>query len=550
MAADNPDIDIDIRDQNSRGLKQRNQEAQASNGALEQPNLFSTPEERSQFEADILGASSGRFATRQQAISDRARSEGRLTSGLTSKEETQLALTTQAEETKILADIAQKEREGAVGFRREQALLKQQSEADMAKQAEVLRLERERIAFEKQKEIGEIPTGADVEGFVASSIIDGDIGTGRINNQLVNDIIGINTHIDIGDDSAGDITKYHNDVIAAVSEALGRLSPEEQQERYGFQLPAETAETLASRRLAGELSINNRLAAVEEGLLGVAEGALAIKQSRLELAKIDQHFNHKVTEAQLTGIWEEYGADEYTAFTDSFGASRGDSNYNVVYDFNSDGDVNLSDFITFSKYATIGGIPTLEMQKFTEDSKQFDLTRADGIQQWDDNFTETVRQFNLNAKQSWELQILSLENQLEIAGLQIDVARMANVVELLSGPAALTLTPEDVNIAIDHILGMVAVKKERTNRYDIDPNAAALLVSRVNNAESIMGTDIFQSVSMSPDVGALSFYTELIQKFPSMTREDQNLALTTFDLDGDGQLTILDLDDYYVMGGD
>ena len=211
-------------------------------------------------------------------------------------------------------------------------------------------------------------------------------------------------------------------------------------ERNPELIPVETLEAKGARI---QREVSKIYASVEERKVAVAENHETAMQSirwaqHAVNQKVAEH-GLRVSEAQMTGIWEAYGPEELEDFTASMNTELGNEDYNARYDFDGDGKVNFHDFTAFTKAASEGGVPTMALQQLREDSRQFDITDATQLTLLQEQITETARQFNLSQKQTRSLALHTLRTNSTIAKLQINVDNIEALVNLLiDAPGAIT----------------------------------------------------------------------------------------------------------------
>jgi hypothetical protein len=126
-------------------------------------------------------------------------------------------------------------------------------------------------------------------------------------------------------------------------------------------------ETLAARALAlreGELT----------GTVGdkqtIAAKALALQQEiqrgSLALQKSAQAFGQRITEAELTGVYQKMGTEETGAFQAAFNAQEGDANFNPRYDLDGDGKIDFQDWLNFAAISNNAPVQTVQAQALQE----------------------------------------------------------------------------------------------------------------------------------------------------------------------------------------
>lgn len=312
------------------------------------------------------------------------------------------------------------------------------------------------------------------------------------------------------------------------------------------ELAAATDVSIADAQLAMEkvkidndLVIQQRYATVEERRTAVAEKDQAATESlNLHRFALDQKLAEhgmKAEEASITGIWEEYGVDEMSDFESAMNTAIGEDGYNARYDFDSNGSIDFKDFISFSQAATLGGIPTVQLQQLREGTRQFDISQEQNMNQFMTQIEETAREFNLSHAQQRDLAVMSLAANESVANAQLNVQHLSNLMDLLvDAPEA--LSPEDGASIIAAAFDLSAVQQS----MDIpsqSANSAISAISLINDRKGTVGTQMAELVLegdvWNPDV------------FDMSRRQDPNVAqaYSKLDFNGDG---IVDMDDYVI----
>ena len=249
-------------------------------------------------------------------------------------------------------------------------------------------------------------------------------------------------------------------------------------------------------------------------------------------------FEMKSTEAQITGLWEVYGPHEIDAFTTSFGLSTGEQGFAPEYDFDNSGTIDFADFTQFSKYAELGGIPTMDLLTLQEGTRQFDVSSADGRSQFQQQLTQVANQFNLSQAQEKDLALTMLQFNTGIAEAELDLAGVQTIVDLLDGPAALAFKEGELSELMDWVTDSVAgldLLKSIIGEdgYDQAKSRASSL-NDIRAEEQAWG----QAFEVDDTETVFENAAEVVDDEPGSSRADYYLGL--FDIDGDGVISSAD----------
>ena len=296
-------------------------------------------------------------------------------------------------------------------------------------------------------------------------------------------------------------------------------------------------------RVDSDLTISQRYASVQERQVAVAEKDQAATESinlhRLALEEKVAEQGMKVTEAQITGIWQEYGVEEMGAFQDSFNKKNGDTGYNARYDMDGNGVVNFTDFTSFTRLATTG-VPTVQAQQLREGARQFDVANEQSLDTFEAQLAETARQYNLSQYQQRELTILSLNANEAVANSQLNVQHLGNLLDfVVNAPEA--LTPEDGAAVIAAAFDLSRLAPALAS--DTQTYAAVSAISQINERKGPAAEAAFQLVAEG-DVWNPDVFDRNRTQDPSIAQAYQML-----DFNQDGLVDMKDYEIYTVSGG-
>ena len=397
--------------------------------------------------------------------------------------------------------------------------------ANIAAQGDEQRATQEpRLLLQRQEATGEITGTRQASMAVVREDIFNDQGNVAI--SVVNGLIGLERHQEIiaqFSDEDGNMTD-----VAGYEEAI-------LQESFAAAVRDPNAYNSATGNTDSSVTLGFRRQGLED--------------RQVDLAEKSQLFNEKVVEAQLTGIWEAYGVEEFDAFKDTYNLSRGDEGFNSRYDFNNDGIIDFSDSLEFSKAVAVGGIETMAMQNLRAATEQFDITTAEGIRQFDASVAASVTDGNLNRAQERFLTAQALASNEFIISEGLDVERMLGVMELLSSDAIDEFSDPEIEALVDIILD------------EADVSADSLEAFGLNHAKRTQANNLaemFDDYNSSPDSYSDGFmgidsndmtgwYDIAILEIGNISPEKRNAWLEIADVDGDGDLTEMDKFYFTVM---
>ena len=399
-----------------------------------------------------------------------------------------------------------------------------------------------RLLLQRQEATGQISgTGQITMDLINSEIFDED---GNVNLDLVNGIIGAERHRELAElftttDKDGnevfDAEEYNKALLSEVFTA-SLVDPNKWNAAIGFD---DTEASLAFERVKLE---------------GI----------QVELAKRNQLFNERVVEAQLTGIWQAYSVDEMDDFhaayyTVSAGGTTDetfnmsivdpDAVYESKYDFDGDGDIDFSDFLDFADAAAAGGIETLAMQTLREDTRQFDITTKNGMDQFRQQIDTMVSEGNLSREQERYLTAMTLSTNAKVQELGLDVERLVAVMEFLEGEGIDALPDSEVDALINIVMDGAQATEDTLSALNLQKAS----IRRSDNFSSL-----FEGYVDNPDLHESGFmgiqadnpydwFEVAIASIGEVSSERRQAWLEAADIDGDGDITGADQFYYGVL---
>ena len=344
--------------------------------------------------------------------------------------------------------------------------------------------------------------------------------------ELTGEILGAYTYDDVlawvkevGREEAARITGMNTSWAVFYGDAAVATSINEMPDRDKI---GEMIGAISSSIALKELELEDRRVAVTEGDLVLQD---YIGKKRIALTEKDQAFKERVTEAELTGIWEAYGTEEADAFSAAYQKRFGDPEYRSRYDFDGDGFIDFADFIAFSTYAGMGGIPTLDAQKFTERQKEFDLTLDRDIQQFKQELAANVVRWGLDREQAGELFMLQLDANLSIQAANIDLGQMRVYADILSDPSEELFNDNQLLLMRSFIVTGQTVDEIATQ---LDVPSELVRNIRSNN-QTLMITGRLAGVEATDFWDA---YEQVISTFRNQSPDVQGQWLQVFDVTG------------------
>lgn len=471
----------------------------------------------------ILRMASSEFDKDLATVQDRAQRMRQTRSGITSQRELDAARIAQERRIGMLGEFETGERRHRRDSLAKLALQEMAGEQAIGQIAatgtEERRTQGPRLLFERQKETGQV-TGSELltyEDVVAAGLDEvGNFKTAQFRATVGADRLN-ELAVQFTDEHGNMDTQGFADAFNA---ELFRYSQENPNEfRSAFGVDTEATDTLGFKRVEQD-----------ERYLRLAERAAI--------------FNEEFVKAQITGIWNEYGMEEFGAFGDVYGLTQDDEAFNDRYDMDGDGDIDFSDFMEFSKAARAGGVETLAARQLREDTRQFNVTTALGAKQFDDHLDAVAVENNLSRNAERWLTLHALKSNEHIAQEGLDVERMARVVDLLGGEGVDELTSNEVDALVAIIMDEADVTDDALAAFNLSTQ------NRINatNMESMF--DEYQ-IDGDPDgvgfmgvSGVSSIYDWFdvaeaeIGNLKNSVERDQWLAFG--DVDGDGDITPMD----------
>jgi len=488
------------------------------------PLLFETPEALAKVRGEIAGEVDADYGRRLQGISDTARSEGRLRTGLTSKEEIGAAMRARQDMTAKLGKFEYESRQAA---------------ADRISK----RLEIWATGEEQRRGIQE--AGTEERKTQAKDLqYKREVQTGEIELPRFNVPFSFPEAITVEEM----MTEMGPDAVEALAARFGTTSAEIDAEggvarfiiRKSGEDPAFAALVRRQFELPGVIGPRpidpDTGVEVTQGTQSLTSAEVDLQARLVDLKEIDMRFQHKVTEAELTGIWDAYGPEEFDKFTTAFGdghTREGDPNWDPLYDLNNDGEINFNDFMEMAALVEQGGVPTLQHKVFLESQKQFDIREGNQWDQFIIGLEAEIEERGLDRNQARDLTVMSLAANSEIQLANIDVGRMANMITLLESTAGESIGGNELDAVLDYIMGY------ETNLANVSQEFG-LTASDIRHAKDVVG--LIQAGDQYKHLGddINTVYSQIMAGFAQQDPGMQQIWMDDFDLNRDGKIDDVD----------
>ena len=307
-------------------------------------------------------------------------------------------------------------------------------------------------------------------------------------------------------------------------------------------------ETLDAKGARVQRDVAKQYATIEDRKTAVLEkdqmARESIQWAQHSMNQISMQHGMRMTEAQISGIWQAYGPEEMEDFKTAFGpnaggSKMGDETYNARYDMDGNGTVDFLDMIGFSKAASEGGVPTLAMQQMRESARQFDVSDKSQMSLLKEQIKETGRQFDLTHEQTRKLALHTLHTNTEIASLQLNVEHVKTLVDLLiDAPGALSI--EDGAAIISAAMDMSDIESV-LNVHEGSNFGAQNFAMEVRNVQDPQVLDWMQDPA--------TWDPERIDTNAIDNNQDLADWYETMDFDNDGIVTMSDYAIFLANGG-
>tara|TARA_R100000306_G_C4378147_1_gene142894 strand:+ start:1594 stop:3237 length:1644 start_codon:yes stop_codon:yes gene_type:complete len=481
------------------------------------PSLFETPEAMARVRGEIAGEVDADYGRRLQGISDTARSEGRLRTGLTSKEEIGAAMRSRQDMTAKLGKFEYESRQAAADRISKRLEIWATGEEQRRGIQEAGTEERKTQAKDLQYKREELTGEVELPRFDVPFSFPEAIKVQEMMTEMGPDAVEAlaarfgTTSAEI--DAEGGVARF---IIRKSGEdpAFAALV------RRQFELPG----VIGPRPIDPDTGAEVTQGTQSIDLTGVEQQAELIK-----LKEQDMLFRHKVTEAELTGIWEAYGPQEYTQFVDAFDTKRGDPKFNSDYDFDNNGQVNYFDMLQFEVLVDQGGIPTLQHKKFLEEQSQFKLLMENDWDKFLINLREEITDRGLDRRQARDLTVMTLMANSEIQAAGIEVSHIANLINMMEGPMGETIQGDEFQDLLDYILGRDDDIAKVGDVFGLNPEGIRNVreTTRLINAGNYghLGDNLEQ------------VFSQVVKSFDQQEPGMQQIWIDDFDLNGDGVVT-------------